>query len=44
MKQILLKDGGLRSTVERRSFWIYRSKLTRLKAKFPDNYYETLVS
>ena len=31
LKQILLGEGGLRSTVERRNFWIYTSKLTKLR-------------
>ena len=44
MKQILLKDGGLRSTVERRNFWIYRSKLCRIRGSHPENYYSELVS
>lgn len=44
MKQILLKDGGLRSTVERRNFWIYRSKLEKIKDFYPDKYYLKLVA
>ena len=44
MKQVLLKDGGLRSTVERRNFWIYRSKLHRLQLEYPQNLYESLTS
>ena len=43
MKQILLKDGGLRSTVERRNFWIYRSKLNKIRDNYPANHYEKLV-
>ena len=31
LKQIFLGEGGLRSTVERRNFWIYTSKLTKLR-------------
>jgi len=31
MKQILLQHGGLRSTVERRHFWILCTKITKLK-------------
>ena len=34
MKQVLLTDGGLRSTVERRNFWIYRTKLGRVKEQY----------
>ena len=44
MKQVLLKDGGLRSTVERRNFWIYRSKLCRIKDRYPPGHYDRLVS
>ena len=44
MKQILLKDGGLRSTVERRNFWIYRSKLNKVSKEYHAGYYERLVS
>jgi len=43
MKQILLKDGGLRSTVERRNFWIYRSKLIKIRDTYPKDLYSTLV-
>ena len=44
MKEILLKNGGLRSTVERRNFWIYSSKLNRIRDSYPNKYYEELVS
>lgn len=43
MKQILLKDGGLRSTVERRNFWIYRSKLNKLSKNYSFDHYKELV-
>lgn len=43
MKQILLRDGGLRSTVERRNLWIYSSKLTKLRQRYPENHYEELA-
>ena len=39
----MLKDGGLRSTVERRNFWIYRSKLNKIRDSYPENHYERLV-
>ena len=44
MKQILLQHGGIRSTVERRYFWIFNTKITKLKAEHggPD-FYETLL-
>ena len=44
MKQILLKNGGLRSTVERRNFWIYRTKINSLRAGFGSNYYADLLA
>ena len=44
MKQILLKDGGLRSTVERRNFWVYRSKLNRIRDLYEKNFYEKHIA
>ena len=39
-----MSDGGLRSTVERRNFWIYTSKLTKLREQHSNpNYYQDLV-
>jgi len=34
MKQILLQSGGLRSTVERRHFWIFSTKITKLQKEY----------
>ena len=43
MKQVLLADGGLRSTVERRKLWIYTSKLTKIRQRHPEGHYSELV-
>lgn len=43
MKQVLLADGGLRSTVERRKLWIYTSKLTKIRQRHPEGHYSDLV-
>ena len=45
LKQILLGDGGLRSTVERRNFWIYTSKLLKLRERHANSqHYQDLVT
>ena len=43
MKQVLLTDGGLRSTVERLNFWIYRTKFNRVKCQYEAGLYDELV-
>ena len=43
MKQILLKHGGLRSTVERRNFWMYRTKINILRRTYGRNLYSKLL-
>ena len=43
MKHILLKNGGLRSTVERRNFWIYRTKINAMREKFGKDVYCNLL-
>ena len=43
MKHILLKNGGLRSTVERRNFWIYSTKINAMRDKFGKDVYSNLL-
>lgn len=43
MKRILLQDGGLRSTIERRYFWNYNTKISKLKQSYPGNFFKKLV-
>ena len=36
-------EAGPQPTVERRNFWIYRSKLNKIRDSYPENHYERLV-
>ena len=43
MKQILLRNGGLRSTVERRNFWVYRTKINAMRSSYGIDFYSKLL-